>query len=213
MKPTKVWVVVALAVAVVGITATWLLSKHQAQSVSSERSAAMPFRTEPAQADMVTPPATPVVGGAAEAGGNPVPPSVSAADGSPPNGPKPLAKVASAAPPKKAKEPPRDPMARVALAFVGADPDAEAYWCDAINDPSLSEHERSDLIEDLNEEGLSDPKRPTLDDLPLIQNRLRLIQALAPEAMDQVNFDAFAEAYQDLLNLADVAVGGGQPVR
>jgi hypothetical protein len=114
---------------------------------------------------------------------------------------------------KTGKEPLQDPMARVALAFVGADPEAEAYWLEAINDPSLPGHERSDLIEDLNEDGLSDPKQPTLEDLPLILNRLLLIQELAPNAMDQVNLDAFAEAYKDLLNLADVALGGGQPVR
>jgi hypothetical protein len=40
-----------------------------------------------------------------------------------------------------------------------------------------------------------------------------LIQELAPDAMDQVNLDAFTEAFKDLLNLADVALGGGQPVR
>ena len=35
-----------------------------------------------------------------------------------------------------------------------ADEGAEAYWYEAINDPSLSAHERQDLIEDLNEEGI-----------------------------------------------------------
>ena len=49
--------------------------------------------------------------------------------------------------------------------------------------------------------GLIDPRRPTLDDLPLIVNRLALIEELAPQAMDQVNFDAFQEAYKDLVNL------------
>jgi hypothetical protein len=107
----------------------------------------------------------------------------------------------------------KDPLAREALAWVGFDPDAEAYWIGAINDPSLSAHERQDLIEDLNEDGLSDPKHPTLEDLPVIVNRLELIEGLAPGAMDQVNADAFQEAYKDLINLGAVAVGGGQPVR
>ncbi len=44
-------------------------------------------------------------------------------------------------------------MAREALALVGLDPGAEEYWYAAINDPDLSAHERSDLIEDLNEDG------------------------------------------------------------
>ena len=35
----------------------------------------------------------------------------------------------------------------------------------------------------------------------------------APYAMDQVNLDAFQEAYKDLINLANLAMGGGEPVR
>ena len=107
----------------------------------------------------------------------------------------------------------KDPAARVALAWVGVDPAAEAYWYEAINDPNLPPNERKDLIEDLNEDGLSDPKHPTVDDLPLIVSRLFLIEAARPEAMDQVNADAFQEAYKDLVNLANLAMGGGEPVR
>lgn len=108
-----------------------------------------------------------------------------------------------------APEPLQDPAARVALAFVGADPDAETYWYAAINDPGLSAHERQDLIEDLNEDGLSDPQNPTVEDLPLILNRLQLIEAVASDAMDEVNADAFQEAYKDLVNLAIQALGQG----
>jgi hypothetical protein len=111
------------------------------------------------------------------------------------------------------KEPLQDPIARVALTFVGMDPDAEDYWFAAINDLTLPANERQDLIEDLNEEGLEDPRHPTIDDLPLIINRLALIETIAPDAADQVNADAFMEAYKDLLNLAELAMGGGQPVR
>ena len=111
------------------------------------------------------------------------------------------------------KEPLRDPEARVALAFVGMDAGAEAYWYGAINDPSLPSNERQDLIEDLNEDGLSDPKRPTAEDLPLIVSRLLIIEEVVWDAMDEVNADAFLEAYKDLVNLADVALGCGQPVR
>jgi hypothetical protein len=94
-----------------------------------------------------------------------------------------------------------DPMARLALGMVGSDPDAEDYWVSAINDSSLPAEERKDLIEDLNEDGLSDPHHPTPQDLPIIVSRLRLIERLAPNAMDDVNRDAFAEAYQDLTGL------------
>lgn len=99
------------------------------------------------------------------------------------------------------KPPLQDPAARYALSFVGADPFAEEYWFASINDPSLSGHERQDLIEDLNEDGLSDPQHPTQADLPLIVNRLLLLEAIAPNALDQVNADAFAEAYKDLANM------------
>ena len=103
---------------------------------------------------------------------------------------------------KKPKEVIVDPMARAALSFVGADGEAEQYWAAAINDPNLPADERKDLIEDLNEDGLSDPKHPSREDLPLILSRISLIEQLAPGAMDQVNADAFKEAYKDLLFLA-----------
>jgi hypothetical protein len=114
----------------------------------------------------------------------------------------------------KPKEPIQDPDAREALSLVGTDPAAEAYWYLAINDPNLPAPERSDLIEDLNEDGISDPKHPTADDLPVIMRRIELIEGLGPEAMDKVNADAFEEAYKDLVNLARLASGnGGEPVK
>jgi hypothetical protein len=120
---------------------------------------------------------------------------------SPPRAPKKI--IATKSPkPARVKPPIQDPDARAALSLVGADPQAEQYWLAAINDPNLPADERKDLIEDLNEDGLSNPKRPSPQDLPLIANRLRLIEELAPLAMDQINADAFAEAYKDLQNLA-----------
>ena len=106
-----------------------------------------------------------------------------------------------------------DPLARAALSYVGADPEAEAYWLDTISDPTVSADERQNLIEDLNEDGLSDPKHPTPADLPLIVSRIWLIEELAPWSTDRVNTEAFAEAYKDLQNLADLATGHGEPVR
>jgi hypothetical protein len=95
----------------------------------------------------------------------------------------------------------QDPVARFALQFVGMDPDAGEYWAEAINHPGLSAHERQDLIEDLNEDGFPDPENPTRADLPLILNRIAIIEALAPYAMDSVNADAFQEAGKDLVNM------------
>jgi hypothetical protein len=95
----------------------------------------------------------------------------------------------------------QDPIARLALNFVGSDPDADAYWVGAINDSSLPAEERKDLIEDLNEDGLSDPHHPTAEDMPLILARIQLIERVAPNAIDDVNRDAFGEAYKDLRDL------------
>ena len=101
----------------------------------------------------------------------------------------------------KVKEPIQDPDARVALSMVGLDPAAEQYWLAAINDTSLPANERKDLIEDLNEAGLSNPHQPGPQDLPAILNRLALIEELAPYAVDRVNWEAFQEAYKDLIGM------------
>jgi hypothetical protein len=118
---------------------------------------------------------------------------------------------ATDAPPAEKPKPAKKPrtIEREALAYVGADALAEAIWVDAINNPSVSAHDRSDLIEDLNEDGFPDPRRPTIDDLPLIVNRLALIEDLVPSAMDDVNAAAFAEAYKDLVNMFRRVTEGG----
>jgi len=113
---------------------------------------------------------------------------------------------------KKPNEPLRDPAARVAMSFVGMDPEAEAYWLGAIFDSGLPENEREDLMEDLNEEGLSDHKHPGPQDLPLILNRLTIIEDILPHA-DEFMVTHLGEAYKDLLNLAEITQGGGVPVR
>jgi hypothetical protein len=98
-------------------------------------------------------------------------------------------------------------LARDALAAVGADADAEMVWVTAINDPALTAHDRSDLIEDLNEHGFADPHHVTPEELPIVIRRLALIEELAPDAMDEVNAAAFAEAYKDLTNIANGLMG------
>ena len=111
------------------------------------------------------------------------------------------------------KDPLTDPLARVALALVGTDPEAEAYWAAAINDPGHPPGERQDLIEDLNEEGFADPQHPTQEELPLIMSRIQIIEELWPWAMDQTNSDAFAEAWKDLWELYFLARSADQPDR
>ena len=97
----------------------------------------------------------------------------------------------------------KNPEARALLARVGVDFEAEAFWLRSINDPSTPAKERSDLIEDLNEDGISDPAKPNAADLPLIKSRIELIERLIPSAMDKVNADAFREARKDLVNMRD----------
>lgn len=213
-------ILVALTVAVgCGIAGLWLILRP-----AQEQMAPPPFepvrQPEPAQAaDEVLPAPTPTVSPTAVKTPAPAPgtPDVGSPAVKPEaaivaaRGPNPALQSARGARP--GKEPLQDPLAREALALVGSNPSAEEYWYEAINDPSLSAHERQDLIEDLNEDGLSDPKHPVAEDLPMILRRLQLIEASFPYSMDQVNADAFLEAYKDLVNLANLTLGGGEPVR
>ena len=122
---------------------------------------------------------------------------------------QPSSLVAPAAPRADYQPPPskyknaRNPIARKALAGVGSDPESERIWLEAINDPNLPANERQDLIEDLNEDGISNPSKPTQRDLPLIKSRISLIEQLTPSAMDQTNAAAFKEAHKDLVNMVD----------
>jgi hypothetical protein len=111
---------------------------------------------------------------------------------------------------QKTKKVLQDPLARDALAMVGIDPAAEIYWFEAIHNPNLPASERQDLIDDLNEEGLPDPKHPALEDLPLLIVRIEILYQLIPTLTP--DFD-WREPLDDLLNLADVAMGGGREVK
>ena len=67
----------------------------------------------------------------------------------------------------------------------------------------LTKDQRSNLIEDLNEEGFPDRKNLSATDLPLIENRLALIEQPASSSADEANAAAFKEAYKDLVNMRD----------
>jgi hypothetical protein len=95
-----------------------------------------------------------------------------------------------------------------ALALVGIDDEADQFWLNAIFDTSLPDKQREDLMEDLNEVGFDDPKNLTADDLPLIMNRLELIEAVLPNADDFMR-EHLLEAEKDLLNM--LASVTGQP--
>ena len=67
----------------------------------------------------------------------------------------------------------------------------------------LSKDQRRNLIEDLNEDGFPDRKNLSASDLPLIENRLLLIEQLESSAVDAANVAAFKEAHKDLVNMRD----------
>jgi hypothetical protein len=95
----------------------------------------------------------------------------------------------------------KEPFARLALNFVGADAQANEFYQRAINDMTLTASHRKNLIEDLNQDGFPDTRNLTARDLPLIQNRLDLIEQLLPQATDRDNIAAFYEARKDLVNM------------
>jgi hypothetical protein len=108
----------------------------------------------------------------------------------------------------------KEPLARVALNYVGLDPQANEFYNRAINDPTLTQDHRRNLIEDLNQDGFPNTKKLTADDLPLIENRISLIEQLAPSALDETNTRAFQEAYKDLLKMRErVLVGAAAPTK
>ena len=212
MKNTKRLLFLALAVVMVGGVAGVMIAKRQAAGVASQTGRianANPAQVRRDDQSAVTSAVTAATQVAPDDTQKQRPIEATGQTNSTPQNA--VAQAQQAVP--TAKEPLKDPTARIALALVGIDEMAEAYWYGAINDPSLSPNERQDLIEDLNEDGLSDPKHPTADDLPLIVNRLLLIEEMGPDAMDKVNADAFKEAYKDLVNLANLVIGGGEPVR
>jgi hypothetical protein len=193
---SKPVILIAMLTAIVGCGIAIVLTLNSKERIGTEAVDGSTISAAPAPV-IPAPPETPAQ--------QKDPPSVAVAPAATPEAAIKEAKPADIAP----SEPPltingyevQDPMARVALSFVGSDPEAESYWMGAINDLSLPAEERKDLIEDLNEDGLSDPHHPSAQDLPLIMRRIQLIEQLVPSAMDSVNRDAFDEAHKDLVGL------------
>lgn len=115
----------------------------------------------------------------------------------------------------------REPLARVALTYVGANGQAAQLWHTAINDPTLKPAQRRELVLDLDQDGLQNDKTPTPADLPIVANRLSLTQAYLQQ--DYVQNDpllnkAFLEANKDLQKLlergtAAAITAGAAPVQ
>jgi hypothetical protein len=100
----------------------------------------------------------------------------------------------------------REPLARVALTYVGASEQASQLWHTAINDPALKPAQRRELILDLDQDGLQNDKTPTPADLPIVANRLALTQAYLQQDYVQnepVLNKALLEVNQDLQKLLE----------
>lgn len=102
----------------------------------------------------------------------------------------------------------KEPLARVALSCVGANPQAVGLFHTAVLDPSLLPDQKRNLVEDLNQDGISNRKAPTREDLQIIAKRYELTQAYLQQ--DYVQNDnllnaAFHEANKDLRKMLEKA--------
>ncbi len=94
----------------------------------------------------------------------------------------------------------KEALGRIALAFAGADAQANELYHTAISDPAISVDDRKNLLEDLNEVGYENLKNPTEKDLKLMADRLELIKKYR-EGSDPKVAESFDEAEKDLRNM------------
>ncbi|BCU79518.1 hypothetical protein llg_42330 [Luteolibacter sp. LG18] len=102
----------------------------------------------------------------------------------------------------------KEPLARAALAYVGANEQALDLFHTALFDQSLMPDQKRNLVEDLNEGGLANRRSPTPEDLQIISNRYALTQYYLQQDYvrnDRVLNGAFHEADKDLRNMLDRA--------
>jgi hypothetical protein len=116
----------------------------------------------------------------------------------------------------------KEPLARLALAFVGANQQAGELFHTAVLDQALLPDQKRELVEDLNQDGLSNKKAPTPEELKIIANRYALTQTYLQQDYvqnDKVLSAAFREADKDLRNMLQKAAAAAaspppvQPVR
>src|SRR5204863_8014245 len=115
----------------------------------------------------------------------------------------------------------RESLARVGLAQVGINPQAEQMFHKSIFDPSLAPAQRSELVRDLDQDGLIDDHNLTPADVPVVTSRLALTQTYLQQdyvLQDKELTSAFLTANKDLRKLLDKAAAAaanpaGQPKR
>jgi hypothetical protein len=103
----------------------------------------------------------------------------------------------------------KESLARVALAYVGANEQAATLFHAAVLDATLKPDQRRELVEDLNQDGLSNQKNLSPADLEIVSKRYALTQAYLRQdyvQSDKVLNAAFREADKDLANMLQRAV-------
>jgi hypothetical protein len=104
----------------------------------------------------------------------------------------------------------KEAIGRVGLTYVGSannqvNDQAIQLFHAAISDPTLTPDQRRNLIEDLNQDGLSNRRNPTPDDKKIIFNRYELAQTYLQQPYvqnDPVATAAFKEALKDLAQMS-----------
>lgn len=108
----------------------------------------------------------------------------------------------------------KEPLVRSALAFVGANDQALQVFGQAVRDPALQGDPIRNLVEDLNQDGIRNEKKPTPEDLQLIANRYALTQRFLQQDFvlgNKVLLEAFREADKDLRNMLQRAAAPPKP--
>ncbi len=111
----------------------------------------------------------------------------------------------------------KESLARVALAYVGADEQAGELFHAVVLDQTLKPDQTRNLVEDLNQDGLANRRAPTTEDLKIIAKRYELTQAYLRQDYvinNKTLNAAFTEADKDLFNLLQRALpANGTPVK
>ena len=108
----------------------------------------------------------------------------------------------------------KEPLVRSALAFVGVNDQALQIFGQAVRDPALAGEPIRNLVEDLNQDGIRNEKKPTPEDLKLIANRYALTQRFLQQDFvlnNQALLEGFREADKDLRNMLQKAAATAIP--
>lgn len=106
----------------------------------------------------------------------------------------------------------KESLARVALAYVGANEQAGELFHAVVMDPTLKPDQTRNLVEDLNQDGLANRRAPTAEDLKIIARRYEITQAYLQQDYvinNKTLNAAFREADKDLGNLLQRAATAG----